>query len=290
MGTKAGVARKLIITADDFGLHPAVNEAVERACRDGVLTTASLMVAAPAADDAVVRARSLPDLHVGLHLVLADGHAQLPPERIPMLVDAEGRFDDNMARAGVRFFFSGRGRRQLAAEIEAQFAAFARTGLSLDHVNAHKHFHLHPTVLNMIIEIGRDYGLRAVRLPREPLYKNVVLPRRDFISRMPSVVLLSPWLWWLKNRISHAGLVSNDHVFGLSKTGRMREAALLQTIETLPVGVSEVYLHPAVANRITKSMASYDHVGEFEALTSPRVRAALEKAGISRISYSDLEH
>jgi predicted glycoside hydrolase/deacetylase ChbG (UPF0249 family) len=65
----------LIVTADDFGLHESVNEAVEQASQAGVLTAASLMVGAPAAADAVRRARKLPHLRVGLHLVLADGRA-----------------------------------------------------------------------------------------------------------------------------------------------------------------------------------------------------------------------
>ena len=156
----------LIITADDFGLHPSVNHAVERAHREGVLAAASLMVGAPAAHDAIARARACPDLRVGLHLVLADGAPVLPPRAIPDLVDAGGRFGNRMVRDGVRFFALPRVRRQLALEIHAQFEAFAASGLALDHVNAHKHFHLHPTVLGLIIDIGRRHGLRAVRLPR----------------------------------------------------------------------------------------------------------------------------
>jgi len=113
----------LIITADDFGLHEAVNRAVEQAARDGVLTTTSLMVGAPAAAGAVRLARELPALSVGLHLVLADGWSVLPPRRIPALVDAQGRFGNNMVRDGVRFFALPAVRRQLEAEIRAQFQA-----------------------------------------------------------------------------------------------------------------------------------------------------------------------
>src|SRR5580700_770737 len=133
MMTKRGPG--LIITADDFGLHESVNEAVERAHREGVLSAASLIVAAPAAVDAIARARALPSLRVGLHLVLADGQAILPHAVIPDLVDAEGRFGNRMVRDGVRFFLLPRVRRQLATEIRAQFEAFAASGLSLDHVN-----------------------------------------------------------------------------------------------------------------------------------------------------------
>ena len=92
----------LIITADDFGLHSSVNQAVVRAHREGVLSAASLMVAAPAAADAIARAHACPSLRVGLHLVLADGQAILPRSAIPNLVDIHGRFGERMARDGLR--------------------------------------------------------------------------------------------------------------------------------------------------------------------------------------------
>ena len=146
----------LIVTADDFGLHEAVNDAIEQASRSGVLTAASLMVAAPAAGDAIRRARRLPHLRVGLHLVLADGWAMLAPHLIPALADAAGRMNTRMFTNGLRFLTLPSVRRQLEAEIRAQFMAFARTGLPLDHVNAHKHFHLHPSILEMLLRIGRS--------------------------------------------------------------------------------------------------------------------------------------
>ena len=250
---------RLIVTADDFGLHEAVNEAVERGYRDGVLRAASLMVAAPAVADAVARARQNPGLAVGLHLVLADGRAMLPPTRIPDLVDAKGMFNANMVGNGFRFFFLPHVRRQLAAEIRAQFEAFAATGLKLDHVNAHKHFHLHPTILSLMLAIGREYGLRAIRLPAEP-------------GMGP---WLRPWLALMRWRLERAGVTYNDHVFGLRHSGGMDEAVMLAILEQLPAGLSEVYLHPASHGHITESMADYRHADELAALLSPRVRQAI---------------
>ncbi len=270
----AGRRRALIFTADDFGLHTAVNEAVERAHRDGVLNAASLMVGAPAAADAVARARRLPGLRVGLHLVLADGAATLPRHHIPDLVDDNGRFGDRMARDGVRFFFLRWVRRQLAAEIRAQFQAFADTGLKLDHVNAHKHFHLHPTVLSLILSIGREYGLRSVRLPHEP-------------GMTP---LLLPWLWLMRQRLARAGIACNDHVFGIARSGGMDESVLLEAIERLPEGVTEIYCHPATQSGavIGASMPGYRHADELAALLSPRVRERVEALGIARGGFTDL--
>lgn len=252
---------RLIVTADDYGLHASINEAVELGFREGVLCAASLMVAAPAAADAVARARRMPGLAVGLHLVLADGEAMLPPQRIPELVDAHGWFNSAMARNGARYFFLPRVRHQLAAEIRAQFEAFAVTGLPLDHVNAHKHFHLHPTILSLLLRIGSEFGLRAVRLPAEP----------------GSGPWLRPWLALMRQRLDKAEVIHNDHVFGVRHSGAMDETALLGILRHLPAGLSEVYLHPAAHDGLSASMRHYRHTDELAALLSPRVRDAIGK-------------
>ncbi|TFW24719.1 hopanoid biosynthesis-associated protein HpnK [Duganella callida] len=266
--------RGLIVTADDFGLHPAVNAAVELAQRDGVLNAASLMVAAPAAADAVARARRLPGLRVGLHLVLADGAPMLPSAQIPALVDADGRFGSHMARDGARIFFLPAARRQLAAEIRAQFEAYAATGLALDHVNCHKHFHLHPTILSLILRIGREYGMRAMRLPVE----------------RGAPWWLRPWIALLRRRLRAAGVAHNDRVVGIAASGAMDEAALLAALARLDDGVTEIYLHPAVASEapLTPGMADYRHADELAALLSPRVRAAVEALAPRRGGYTDV--
>ncbi|MEA3119284.1 MAG: hypothetical protein QOI13_2554 [Paraburkholderia sp.] len=272
MSAASSAGRALIVTADDFGLDLRVNAAVERANRDGVLTSASLMVSAPAARDAVERARQLPSLRVGLHLVLADGRATLPPAEIPALVGPDGRFGDAMVRDGFRFFFLPTVRAQLAREIRAQFDAFAATGLPLDHVNAHKHFHVHPTVLSLIVSIGREYGVRAIRLP--------------FEAHAPW--WLSPWIALMRARLARAGIAHNDYVVGIARTGGMDEAAVLDALARLPEGVGEIYCHPAEAGEgpLTPSMRDYRHADELAALLSPRVAAAM--AGIARGGFMDI--
>ncbi|CAB3789358.1 hopanoid biosynthesis-associated protein HpnK [Pararobbsia alpina] len=264
----------LIITADDFGLHRRVNLAVERAHRHGVLTTASLMVGAPAAADAVARAHALPELRVGLHLVLADGDAVTPRAEIAALLDEHGRFGSNMARDGVRFFFLPHVRKQLEREIRAQFDAFAKTGLTLDHVNTHKHFHMHPTVLGLILKIGRDYGMRAMRLPFE----------------MSAPLWLRPWIAMMRARLDREGIAHNDYVVGIAGTGQMDEATLLAALAELPAGVGELYCHPAVDGDLplSQGMRFYRHADELQALMSPRVAAAIASANVSVGGFSDL--
>jgi hopanoid biosynthesis associated protein HpnK len=277
----------LIVTADDFGLHETVNEAVEQASQAGVLTAASLMVAAPAAADAIRRARRLPHLRVGLHLVLADGRAMLTPELIPSLADQTGHMNSRMFVRGVRFFAFPSVRRQLEAEIRAQFAAFARTGLTLDHVNVHKHFHLHPTLLEMLLRVGRDFGVPAVRVPYEPLW--FAARGGTWLSGAPAA-LLGPWVALMKRRLRGEQMLHNDQLFGMAASGAMDEAKLLTILARLPTGVTEIYLHPAVRSgaAVAASMSQYRHADELAALLSPRVRAAVAAGDFDRGGYADL--
>lgn len=266
--------RGLIVTADDFGLHRRVNLAVEQAHRHGVLTAASLMIGAPAAGDAVARAHALPALRVGLHLVLADGDAVAPRAGIAALLDKDGRFGDNMVRDGVRFFFLPHVRKQLAREIRAQFEAFAKTGLTLDHVNTHKHFHLHPTVLGLILEIGREYGMRAMRLPFE----------------VSAPLWLRPWISQVRARLDRAGIAHNDYVVGIANSGKMNEAVWLAALADLPDGVGEIYCHPAVSGDrvLSRGMREYRHVEELQALLSPRVADVIRELGARVGGFGDV--
>lgn len=276
--------RRLIVSADDFGVADCVNEAVEISHRQGVLTAASLMVAAPAAVDAVRRAKAMPSLRVGLHLVLVDGRPSMPPDSVRRLVGADGRFRNDMARAGATMFFVPEARRQLALEIEAQFAAFADTGLTLDHVNAHKHFHLHPTIASLTLRIGRRYGLKAVRFPIEPVS---VLRQVEPGTELRAEPVVDLWAGLARSRFRRAGLLTPDQVFGLRWSGAMTAPRLRGLIEKLPPGLSEIYLHPATHGGFEGSASGYRYEDEFAALIAPEVISAATTADFSRGGFTD---
>ena len=256
------MTRRLIVTADDFGADDSVNEAVETGHRDGILTAASLMVAAPSAADAVRRAESLPALGVGLHLVLVEGRPMLAPERIPGLVDATGNFRTDMAATALDIFLRPVVRRQLEAEVEAQFAAFAATGLKLDHVNAHKHFHLHPTIASTVLRVGKRYGMTAVRAPVEP----------------GSGGIAAPFARLLQGRLRRAGMLVPDQVCGLADSGAVTPDRLRAIVAALPEGLTEIYLHPATRDDWSGHAPGYRYREEFAALVDPEVSAALGTA------------
>ena len=281
-----------------------VNEAVERAHRDGVLTSASLMVAGAAAEDAVRRARAMPSLRVGLHLVVIEGPAVLGAREVshiawrkgsglpsPSPPLGEGRGEGNAAfpsdqlALGLRYACRPSARRQLAAEIRAQFAAFAATGLALDHADAHKHMHLHPTVGRMMIGIGREFGLRAIRIPAEPPAVLAACGERPGAGARA----MHAWTALLRRQARQARLATNDHAFGIAWSGHMTAERLLRLAARLPPGLSEIYLHPASRRDplLTALMPEYEHEAEFAALLDPRLPGALAASGASITSFSE---
>jgi len=284
------VPKRLIVTADDFGLAVPVNEAVELGHLNGILTSASLMVTAPAAADAIERARRLPRLGVGLHLVLIDGRPALPPERIPDLVGADGRFSSDPIRLGARIFFSSRAQSQAEAEIRTQLTAFRGTGLRLDHVDGHHHFHLHPTVQAILVRLAREFGIAAIRVPHEPAVvrrdEGAAKHIRDWLASFPMRGRTPA----MKRRLAHAGIRFNDSILGLADSGRFEAARMRELLTALPDGITELYVHPATRRWGDNDPLpeSYRPEAELAALLDPSVRAAVEASGAVLATFGDL--
>lgn len=272
--------RRLILSADDFGMSQEVNEAIEQAHREGILTTASLMVAGPAIEDALRRARRLPHLRLGLHLVVIEGASLLND---PFITDQTGWFGRDQLRLGISYFFNPLKRKALKKEIEAQFRAFAASGLTLNHANAHKHMHLHPTIGALLIKTGLAYNLKAVRTPSEPAAP---------LHASPSLgnTALEQWTRLLRHQIKQAGMKTNDYCFGLRWSGHMVPDRIAGLIPNLPPGVSEIYFHPALRQNaeMARLMAGYEQEKELETLLSPQIRQVLKREQIASIGWDDL--
>jgi hopanoid biosynthesis associated protein HpnK len=270
--------RRLIVNADDFGRSSAVNQAVIRAHRDGILTTASLMVSGEAAGEAVELARQNPGLGVGLHLTLVCGRPCLPENEIPGLVTKSGEFSDAPVQTGAAYFFRTSLTPQLRRELEAQFAKFHQTGLCLDHVNGHLHFHLHPVVFPLLMQNAKAWRITAFRLTRDPFRLNARLAKGRWCYRW------SHWLIYhiLSRRAEPALLRRNIRhtaaVFGLLQNAHVNEQYVGNLLRCLPEGDSELYSHPSLD----------EFRNEFDALISPEVGALVKERGIKLIRYQDL--
>ena len=249
------------------------------------------MVTAPECADAVSRSRSLSNLNIGLHLVLTEGRACLPPAQIPDLVDRNGAFHKHQISSGIKFYFLPHVRRQLEAEIRAQFEAFKQTGLRLDHVNGHQHMHIHPTVLEMIVRIGKDYGLKAVRVPHEPPLESLIFSQRQKLQRHAHWLFFKPLVAHMKKTLAANRIAYNDYVFGLHDSGHLNIETLVHMLPHLPDGLLELYLHPATElweNPAAPPAGGYEYVAEYEALIHPRIKRLIEKFSIELSSYGSL--
>jgi hopanoid biosynthesis associated protein HpnK len=271
--------RRLIVNADDFGLSASVNAAVIRAHREGILTTASLMVNEPGFAEAVELARQNPKLGVGLHLTLLHGHAALPAGQIPGLVNGRGEFSNSPMGAGFAYFFRPALREQLRAEIRAQLDKFHTTGLKLDHVNGHLHLHLHPTVFRILMAEASRSGVTHLRLTRDCLSRSRRMTRGRWFYRVSHAAIFELLSGRARKVLAAKKIRHAQITFGLLQDSRVDEAYILQLLPELPDGDSELYAHP--------SLDLFRH--EFEALTSPRVRAEVQRLGIQLIRYQDVE-
>jgi chitin disaccharide deacetylase len=253
------------------------------------------MVGGAAAADAVRRARLLPSLKVGLHLALVDGRPVSPATSVPDLIDAAGNFRRDMVATSIAIALNPKVRRQVAVEIAAQFAHFQATGLQLDHVDAHKHFHLHPIIAALVCRVGRQYGMRALRAPVEPAAsvwhaEQALVPAarvRHNLSRI-RLNLTRRFATKLQRQIRRQGFKTADQVFGLAWSGAINAARLCALIPLLPEGVTEIYCHPATADLFAGGAPGYGYREELAALLEPRVAQAVQANGLCLTAYSDL--
>ena len=270
--------RRLIVNADDFGLSHSVNEAVIRAHREGILTTASLMVNETGFDEAVKLAKDNPKLGVGLHLTLLQGHSALPQDKIPGLVNASGHFSNSPVGVGMKYFFACDLREQLRAEIRAQFEKFHSTGLPLDHVNGHLHLHLHPIVFKILMDDSETLGIRHFRFTRDCLARSRRMSSGHHFYRISHAAIYECLSSRTREPLRHKNIKHTQITFGLLQDSRVDESYILKLLPELPSGDSELYSHP--------SLDKFKH--EFDALISLRVREQIQKLDIKLIRYQDL--
>jgi len=288
----------LIINGDDFGYSEAVNRAIIQGRREGVLTSCSLMVNERAAEHAVELAKSNPDLAVGLHLVLVLGRAALPHSEIPHITDPEGNFTTSSFRAGVQYYFSPAARRELRREMRAQFERFVATGLRFSHVDGHTHLHQHPVIFDELIKLCEEFGVRRVRVVKGEMRLSLKLDRKNLPIKLVWGAVFNLLGRWCERRLRGRDFLQPRKVYGLLQSGDMNEDYLLGLIQLIgrsdqpcqmDAASGEIYAHPLAFD--ADEAARRENPGgarELKALTSARVRSAVEAAGFRLATYETL--
>ena len=280
--------KRLIVTADDFGLSSGVNRAVEQSWKNGLLTCASIMPGEGAFDEAVKIARRNPGLQIGLHLTLVRGRAVLPPAEIPELVDAQGNFSENPIRSGLRYFFDRGLYCQLKREIEAQIKKVLAAGLALTHIDGHLNIHLHPTIFRILAELMPRYGITTFRLAQERLSHNLRFDRERKFGKRIENMIFSFLTDHARPELDRLGIRYASEVKGVLNSGRMTEEYILKIIDGLQEGLTEIYFHPGILpdTEIRRRMPDYRHQEELAAITSPLVSRRLQELQIQLQNYS----
>lgn len=279
--------KELIVNADDFGLSNGANRAIIRAWQEGVLTSASLMVGGSAFTEAVSLARENPALQVGLHLTLVQGCASFQHGGFPSIVDQQGNFTNDPVLAGMRYFFIKSLRKGLQREIEAQIDKFRETGLPLSHIDGHLNIHMHPSVFDILLDLMPRYGIKSFRLSCERLGVDLALAPRRRLGKMVDAFIFSKLAARCRPRLDQLGIGYAREVKGLLNSGQMTEEYLINALDILQEGITEIYFHPGCHpdDELRRWMPDYRHEEELAALTSPRVKEKVKKLGIRLLNY-----
>ncbi|MDR3727138.1 MAG: ChbG/HpnK family deacetylase [Terracidiphilus sp.] len=277
----------LIVNADDFGLTAGVNRAVMELHTAGVLTSTTLMARAAATSEAVSMARATPSLGVGCHVVLVDGDPVLPAKEIPSLLDPRtGRFHATLG-AFLPRLLTGRIRSaEIQAEAVAQIAQLQSAGVTLSHIDTHKHVHMFPAVLKPVLRAAAGCGICLIRNPFEPAWSLRATSGAPWLRRA-QVQLLRQLLPAFRKHVARAGLASTDGAVGVLATGTLDAAAVRSLLTSLPSGTWELVAHPgyndaALAHAHTRLLASRET--ERDAL-----HALKDFPAIELISFADLK-
>lgn len=270
----------VIITADDLGRWPEVNDAAMAGYDAGIITGAGLRVSAPASHSAMVSAGMRPSMGVGLHLVLCGGVATMPRKHVSNLVDNAGNFCNRPLEAAWLYRRRGGLRDELRIEIQAQIEKFLASGLFLSHISAPYNLHLHPTVLSILKELAVQYPLSAIRKPCKVLWNWSQQHTPPGWQRTAETRLMRPVIRWGGMRARM--FVGPDRVEPLSPGRPVTEHEVAERLTSVPAGVTEFVCYPG------SLAARYDGIGEEAVITSKTVRAAVEAADFELISYRDL--
>lgn len=287
--------KRLIVNADDFGYTRGVNSGVVRCFREGIVTSATIMANGPAFEDAVEHAKQNPDLGVGCHLVLLDGYSVETPEAIPSLADADGRLPRTLASLMRRVITKSIRRDDLAREMRAQLAKIMKAGITPTHVDSHKHAHSHPWILERVMEVAEEFGIRRVRKPFEDTTALLTYAFSHGWGSMKqsASALVARAASGQFDKLARAhGMLSPERLCGVAATGRLDRNEALVTIRSIPDGLNELMCHPGEYDAELECSATrlkHARAEELKAFTDPIVRAEIEKQGIKLINYRDLE-
>lgn len=288
--------RRLIVNADDFGFTSGVNRAIIEAHTRGVVTSSTLMASGTAFAEAVELSTTAPRLSIGCHVVLIDGVPVTTSRNLSSLTapTSSGRFRDNLKAFAVRAIAGRIDAEEVAAEATAQIRKIQSTGISVSHIDTHKHTHLFPSILRPLLRAAADCGIRALRNPfgpRRPLRSSQLLARPGLWTRHAEVRILRIFAGRFREAVDRQGFATPDGTLGIEVTGTLDETLFQAIARSIPAGTWEFVCHPGYNDAdlgAAKTRLRQSRETELRVLTLPAARELLAKEGVELISYRDL--
>ena len=288
--------RRLIINADDFGLTAGVNRAIVEAHERGVVTSATLMANGHAFADAIGLAQSRPRLGVGCHIVLVDGAPLLDATAVGSLLDRRGNssaphFRDGITRFGGLALLGRLDEDEIEAEATAQIRRLQTAGITVTHLDSHKHTHLFPRVLRPLLRAAASCGVRAIRNPFERMQGSQLSASPGLWRRWAEVGVLRGLARQFREAVQQAGIATPDGTLAIVATGSLDERLLRLMVENLPDGIWELVCHPGYNDadlREVRTRLRESREQELRILTSSSTRDLLAANGIELVSFREL--
>jgi hopanoid biosynthesis associated protein HpnK len=282
--------KQLIINADDFGLHTDVNQGIIQGHKLGCITSTSLMPGGKAFEEAIALSLDNPHLGVGVHLTLVGANPVCEPCDVSSLVDYEGRLSANYIQF-LRRFMSGKVHLgDIRKELVAQVKKVVATGIPITHLDSHQHMHIVPGIIDITIDIAKEFGIKAIRIPAEPY---LFLGGYPFsAARIVARAGLTFLSGLARSKVQAADLGAPACFFGMLAGGNMQEEFLLNIVDHLPDGISEIMMHPAINATMLKELYpwNYHWQEELGAVMSKSVIESIEREKIRLVSFGVLAY
>jgi hopanoid biosynthesis associated protein HpnK len=284
--------KRLIVNADDFGFTSGVNRAIVEAHTRGVVTSSTLMAKGPAFDEATELSKAAPRLSIGCHVVLIDGEPLLQPGTIPSLAQ-NGQFRDGLKSFAARALAGRLDAGEIELEASAQIRKIQSAGISVSHVDTHKHTHLFPAILRPLLRAAAACGVKAVRNPfgpKLPLRSSQLLARPSLWTRFAEVRVLGRFAGNFQEAVDREGFTTTNGTLGIEVTGTLDETLFRAIAKSVPDGTWEFVCHPGYNDgdlQRAKTRLRESREMELRVLTLPTAREVLAKDGVELISYRD---
>lgn len=278
--------KKLIINADDFGLHESINQGIIAAHQKGCVSSTTLVAGGNAFDQAVSLARQCPDLSIGVHLTLV-GLRPVARGDVSSLLTRDGSFYSDYLMFARQYLTGHIRPEHIETELHCQLQKVVGSDIKISHLDSHQHLHALPGFPRIIGRLAREFGITKIRIPAEPIC--FLSTFTGSWGRLSGRTLLTLCALQARHHYQKQGLRGTDHFFGMLSGGQTNQKNLLAIIARLPDGISEIMVHPGTDNALLNRALQwhYQWQDELEALQSRETLSLIQKQQIELINYRD---